>query len=126
MSGEQQSWRTRGDKRRADLPRTPGAELPRGDAGHRDGQRLDERRPEAQDRERVGCDRLREGGDRGCDRRLIDVPPCEMSPAREEVELVAVVAVATQGEKERNAPERRNEQDRSKRERLEPRRAIRP
>ena len=102
MTGQEQTGRRRCAHARSDLARSPGPELPRRKGGEDDQGAVDQRRDQAERDQGAGRDGLGEPRDRGRDRRLIDEPPGQPPAAREEIELVSMVSVASGHEQQRH------------------------
>src|SRR4051812_15425619 len=77
-----------------DLGGAASSEFPRDDAGQYDDRGVGERGDEPQAVQRGTKGRGRESGHERCERWLVDVSPCEVATAGEEVELVAGPSVA--------------------------------
>jgi hypothetical protein len=109
MTGQEQPGRHRRAYARPDLAGSPGSELPRGEGREDEQGSVDQRRDHAERDQRIGRNGLGEPRDRRRDRRLVDEPPSQPLSARQEIELVPVVAVPSGHEQQQRDARRRDD-----------------
>ena len=90
--------------------RRPPPQLAGQQPGERDDRPRGDRRRQPQDGERIGVDLAHRPGDQRGHRALVHIRPIEMATGLEEVELVAVIAVAA-GEGAQHRGHRAGEQE---------------
>ncbi len=112
MAGLQEQHARRGAQGRDQLPAATGAHLAREQRRERDDRAHGERRGNPQEREGVGGQRLHRGRHQRREQPLVGIPEGQMLSGLDEVELVAVVAVAAgqsnepRGERQGDKPPR--------------------